>query len=338
MLISIALCTYNGARYLEEQLESIANQTRLPDELVICDDQSQDNTLEIVKKFSSKVSFPVRIVLNEKNIGSSKNFEKAIGLCTGDIIFLSDQDDVWVSAKLEQMEKVFSTSPNVGAVFTDAEAVDEKLQPLGYGLWQSVGFTENYQKNFTEGKSLEVLLKHNVVTGATMAFRSEFKDLFFPISGIWVHDGWIALSIAFASNLVIIPEPLIKYRQHSMQQLGSSQPLNAYEKVNEKIRQLWDVKNSSYDFQPECDRYTVFYNHLVNSQFPSIKRDKIPLLKARIEHFCVRANLPLSRSKRIPIAVKELFKLSYHRYSYGIGSFCGDIFRDNPKFIKSKKN
>lgn len=336
MLISVALCTYNGAQHLQEQLESIINQTRPPDELVICDDRSQDNTLGIVNNFFSEVSFPVRIILNEKNLGSTKNFEKAIGLCNGDIIFLSDQDDVWNPAKLEYIEKIFSTSPHVGAVFTDAEVVDEKLQPLGYSLWQSIGFNKNEQKNFTEGKAIEVLLKHNVVTGATMAFRSEFRDLFSPISDFWVHDGWIALSIAFVSNFALIPEPLIKYRQHSMQQIGTNVPLNMYEKINEKICQLKNTKNSFYDFQPECDRYRVFYSCLVNSQFPSIKKDKIPLLRARLEHFCVRANLPLSRCKRIPIVVKELFKMNYHRYSDGIGGFCGDIFRDNPKSSKNK--
>ena len=87
MKISIALCTYNGAKFLQEQLDSIAFQTRIPDEMIICDDQSKDSTLEILKNFVSKASFPVRLFLNEKNLGSTKNFGKAIGLCTGDIIF-----------------------------------------------------------------------------------------------------------------------------------------------------------------------------------------------------------------------------------------------------------
>lgn len=330
MKISIALCTYNGVEFLQEQLESIALQTRIPDEMVICDDRSKDDTLEILRNFSSKVSFPVRIFLNEKNLGSTKNFEKAIKLCTGDIIFLSDQDDVWNPDKLEKIEKLFSISPSTALIFSDAELVDENLRPLGYTLWKSIGFSKKEQSNFTHGKFIEVLLKRNVVTGSTMAFRSEFKQLFFPISDIWVHDGWIALLIAFASDLGMISEPLIKYRQHHMQQVGAGdEPLNIYDRIHRKTSQLRNLKSSFYNFQPECARYKLAYEHLVNSRFPSIKRDKISLLKARFTHFCIRANLPAKRIRRIPLIVKELLNMNYHRYSEGISSFVGDFLRDN---------
>jgi len=328
--ISIALCTYNGAQFLQEQLESIAFQTRIPDEMIICDDLSKDDTLEILKNFVSKVSFPVRVFLNEENLGSTKNFEKAITMCTGDIIFLSDQDDVWYPDKLEKIEKLFSISPFTAAIFTDAEVVDENLRPLGYSLWQSIGFSKKEQNCFIHGKFIEVLLKRNVLTGSTMAFRSEFKKLFFPIPDIWVHDGWIALLIAFASDLYLISEPLIKYRQHHMQQVGAGdEGFTFYEKANKKIDQLKNLKSSFSNFQPECARYKLAYEHLVNSHFPSIKINKIPLLKARASHFCTRANLPVRRRKRIPLIVKELFNKNYFRYSDGISSFCGDLLRNN---------
>jgi glycosyltransferase involved in cell wall biosynthesis len=105
--LSVALCTYNGTQYLQEQLDSIAAQTKLPDELVICDDRSSDNTVEIIKLFSSKVSFPVHLHINEINLRTIKNFEKAISLCTGDIIVLSDQDDVWKPCKTERILRCF---------------------------------------------------------------------------------------------------------------------------------------------------------------------------------------------------------------------------------------
>src|SRR5882724_11959920 len=93
--ISVAMCTYNGAGFLSEQLESIAAQTRLPDELVICDDRSTDESVEIVRNFARHTPFSVRLEMNEENLGSTKNFEKSIGLCQGEIIALADQDDVW---------------------------------------------------------------------------------------------------------------------------------------------------------------------------------------------------------------------------------------------------
>ena len=89
--LSIALCTYNGAQFLPAQLESMAAQTRLPDELVVCDDQSTDGSVEIIKSFAHHAPFAIRLEINAKNLGSTKNFEKAIGLCRGEIIGLSDQ-------------------------------------------------------------------------------------------------------------------------------------------------------------------------------------------------------------------------------------------------------
>src|SRR6266849_5683432 len=117
------MCTYNGARFLSEQLESIAAQTRVPDELVVCDDGSTDETVEIIKAFVERAPFAVRLEINANNLGSTKNFEKAIGLCQGEIIALADQDDVWYPKKLELLESVFLARPSVGAVFSDADVM-----------------------------------------------------------------------------------------------------------------------------------------------------------------------------------------------------------------------
>ena len=125
MKFSVAMCTYNGAAYLEEQLDSIARQIRLPDELVVCDDNSSDESLRILRSFAARSAFPVRLHSNESNLGSTKNFEKAICLCSGDVIALADQDDVWHPEKLAILEREFSSTPDVGLVFTDAEIVDE---------------------------------------------------------------------------------------------------------------------------------------------------------------------------------------------------------------------
>src|SRR5919199_6162917 len=119
--VSVAMCTYNGERYLQEQLDSIAAQTCLPDELVVCDDRSSDRTLEIIQIFKSKVSFPVHLHINPENLGTIKNFEKAISLCTGDIIVLSDQDDVWKPHKVETILQAFAKNTKAGYVFSNAD-------------------------------------------------------------------------------------------------------------------------------------------------------------------------------------------------------------------------
>jgi len=108
--------TYNGAAYLPEQLESIAAQTRLLDELVVCEDRSTDGrTREIVEAFAPKSPFQVRLSVNRKTQGSRTNFEQAIRRCAADIIFLCDQDDVWNQTKLARIEETFLSAPEIGA-------------------------------------------------------------------------------------------------------------------------------------------------------------------------------------------------------------------------------
>src|SRR5262245_33463585 len=125
--ISIALCTYNGAKFLSSQLESYLVQTQMPDEVVVCDDRSNDQTVEILKAFAERAPFSVRVLVNDQNLGSTKNFEKAISLCSGEFIFLSDQDDIWNPDKIEKMTAPFENDPDVGLVFSDVELVDESL-------------------------------------------------------------------------------------------------------------------------------------------------------------------------------------------------------------------
>jgi len=222
------MCTYNGAAYLPEQLESIAAQTRLPDELVVCDDRSTDGrTREIVEAFARKSPFQVRLSVNRKTQGSRRNFEQAIRRCGGDIIFLCDQDDVWDQTKLARIEETFLSAPEIGLVFTNAKVVDEDLQTLS-------NLSDAFSEKIPAGEPawiFQSLLPGNLVTGATLAFRSSLRRLVLPIPGdtILQHDGWIALIIAAIAPVIFLKEPLIKYRQHGEQQIGVSIAGTRYE-------------------------------------------------------------------------------------------------------------
>lgn len=220
--ISIAMCTCNGELFLLEQLESIVKQTVLPDELIICDDQSTDGTLKIIQDFQRKTSFNIRIYSNNSKLGPTKNFEKAISLCLENMIVLSDQDDFWFPNKLEKMFRVFKNQPKTGYLFSDAIIVDEKLQNSSFTIWERISFDFMQRKDYRQGQQLKVSLKHNVVTGATIAFRAELRKLILPIPEQWIHDAWIALLLS-AANIkgTFIEEPLIKYRQHSNQFIGT---------------------------------------------------------------------------------------------------------------------
>ena len=315
--LSIALTTYNGEQYIREQLDSIVRQTMLPDELVISDDASVDSTFDIIKDFERSAPFPVKLQINQKRLGSTLNFESAIRACSGDIIFLCDQDDVWYPDKIARIEECFVNNPKAGAVFTDADIVDQNLQSYGPKLWKKIRFNLSEQKNMAND-AFTVLLKHFVVTGATMAFRSSFKEFVFPIPEEWVHDAWIAFLISASSNLIAIPTPLIAYRQHSSNQIG----------VSYSGKNLG--KSFSSIYSPRVLLHKLAKVHLLEhaDSIPNVN-SKIVRLNEKITFLSVRAKLPVARWRRIPILIRELFLLRYHRYAKKhVGTFLNDLLRD----------
>ncbi len=220
MNVSVALCTYNGSRFLAGQLESIRRQTQGPFEVIVCDDGSTDSTAEIVRGFGDGAPFPVRFIRNEVKLGSTKNFEKAVLRCSGDAIALCDQDDVWQEDKLKRMAQVLESEPDVGGVFSDALLIDENSLPISGTLWERLKVTPRMRADLNGKRAALLLLERSAVTGATFVFRSHFVPLITPIPSEWVHDGWVALLIATQARLCSLPEPLMRYRLHPAQQVG----------------------------------------------------------------------------------------------------------------------
>jgi glycosyltransferase involved in cell wall biosynthesis len=315
--ISIAMCTYNGEKFLWEQLDSIARQTRLPDELIICDDNSADRTLQIIDAFAASASFPVKLFRNKVNIGSTKNFEQVIRLCEGSIIVLADQDDVWHPDKLKVLEQLFLNSEETGAVFSNARVVSESLVPMGYTLWDTRGFKSKQKKRFKTGNALEVLLKHNVVTGATLTFRSTLRDLILPIPGEWVHDAWIAILIAIYSKADFIDNCLIDYRQHNDQQIGSlRKDFNGMKELAKSIDNYYaQIRHNELLIEHILQLKIACDDHVVNKI-----TDKISHLKVRNSIY--RSNM----ITRLVKAAVELLTGRYHNYSNGYLSACKDLF------------
>ena len=312
--ISVAMCTYNGAEFLPAQLESIFGQTRQADEIVVCDDGSTDETRSLI---------PESVVFheNEKNLGTVKNFEKAIGLCTGDVVVLSDQDDVWRQDKLQLIEEAFSRNPNVGLVFSDADVVDEQLNPLGRRMWEEVGFDAHKRKLVANGRALEVLITGWTVSGATMAFRSRYAKLSLPIPTTtrMIHDGWIALTVAAVSDVVLIEEPLIKYRQHRRQQIGA--PAHKTQK-QPGAREALKRRNSSAELQTILE---TLHDRLSTQGNGFECRKALSFVNNYSRHLDVRANLPQRRLNRVPAVLRELLSWRYHEYANGFKSAAKDL-------------
>lgn len=199
--LSIAMATYNGARFLQAQLDSFTAQTRRPDELVVCDDGSSDATMDILHAYAASAPFEVRVVRNEVNLGFVRNFEKALSLCTGDVIFLSDQDDVWFPEKLARVEAEFLANPKVMATINDMIITDGELRHNNVTQLGNIRATGFGERRFIAGCCAAVR-------------RSMLATLFpFPVDH-FAHDSWIGDVCEALGVRVIISEPLQFYRRH----------------------------------------------------------------------------------------------------------------------------
>jgi len=231
MRISVVLCTRNGAPYLQRQLRSLLDQRRLPDEVIVRDDASCDQTANIIKAFANVAPFNVRVTFNSQPLGTTGNFQAAIADATGEIILPCDQDDVWYPEKLAVFEAAMSAGGETDLGFCDADLVDEQLRPIGHTLWESIRFTPRQRMLVTRGQLWQILTRFNVVSGAAMAFSARRRDLILPIPDGWMYDGWIALLLSAAGKCRAIPQPLAAYRQHPDQQIGAG-PANVTGRIS----------------------------------------------------------------------------------------------------------
>jgi glycosyltransferase involved in cell wall biosynthesis len=311
MRISVALCTYNGARYLPEQLRSIAAQTLVPDEIVVCDDGSTDETRQIVERFAWESGIEVRWSGNEQRLGSSRNFMRAIGLCRGELVALADQDDVWLPAKLARASTYFAGAPHVEAVFSDGVLVDGEGRPLGRTGWDEIRFDESERRAIRDGCALRLLARRNVVTGATLILRRRGDPLPLLADG-WVHDHWIAAVMAARGALGMIEEPLIWYRVHAGQQIGTRAVAPS------SLRAWW---------RSEAARLRGLVPVLAQMQREGTLHQPTDLVYVaeRARHYELRERMPGPRLRRVPRVAREALAGGYHRHSDGWRSVLRDL-------------
>jgi glycosyltransferase involved in cell wall biosynthesis len=203
-------------------LESIAAQTRPPDEIVIGDDRSTDDTLAMIEAFRQRTGLKIRAQSNPERLGSTLNFEQILRRCDGDIIVFSDQDDIWRQDKLQKIETAFLDNPSAPYVFSNGSLINGSGDFIAGSLWDGALFSKKEQNLYRGGRGGEVLLRHNVVTGAAMAVRRVAVGAALPIAPGWIHDYWLACVLEAMGRGVMLNEPLICYRRHAAQQVGLS--------------------------------------------------------------------------------------------------------------------
>ena len=257
MKISVALIVYNGAKYLRTQLDSILAQTHKVDEIIVCDDASYDNTKEILDEYKKNNPNLFFFHYNNQNIGPTKNIEKAIQACTGDIIILADQDDYWETNRVNRIVKWFEQNPTMNGVFTNGSLINSKGElDNKYGLWDAMSFpykTIKSKNELNNNLKLYINTVENSVTGATLAIRNNLAFLKqpFPIIKNLVHDRWLAINLAENNSLGILDNKLIRYRIHSAQAIGGmTKNIEKYIELNANLLEgIPNINNSITSFK-----------------------------------------------------------------------------------------
>lgn len=325
--VSVALCTYNGARFIEEQLKSILAQEPRALEIVVSDDGSTDETLEIVRRVAAEVAdspdmTQIRILDSKGGLGITKNFERSIAACSHDLIALADQDDIWHDDKLSTMIEQFDSRPELLLLHSDARLVDGNGTPLGRDLLDALEVSSQDRDAIHSGQAFSVLLRRNLATGATSMIRRDLLDFALPFAEDWVHDEWLAIMAAAVSTLDFVPQTLIDYRQHGQNQIGVQLP-----SLSVKVRRVLQSRGNR-NLNLAVKFHTLLERLQVIAVDVTINPDKISLAEKKAAFEGVRAQLPTHRLKRILPVIREGRQGSYRQYaSQGRMDMIRDIFQ-----------
>jgi hypothetical protein len=316
--ISVALCTYNGARYLEEQLRSILDQTLVPDEIVVSDDGSSDDTVAIAERVLAVAGKRVKVTVlrNLLPLGVVGNFAQALAACRGELVVLCDQDDVWHPDRVARAAEVLRARADLAFVHADARLVDGDGAPTGPLLLDALGVAPAERAEIHDGHGFAVLLRRNVVTGATMMVRRELIARAAPFPPSWVHDEWLAMVAAMTAGFDLVDAPLIDYRQHGGNQIGAARlTLGA---GLAKLREPREERNARL---VERGEELVAKARALGAAVPaSVLHD----VEQRLAHDRFRAALPRRRFARIRPVLREGMA-RYARYGRGRADMVRDI-------------
>lgn len=289
--VSLVMATYNGEKYLREQLDSIYSQTMVPDEVIVVDDCSTDGTVFILKEYKEK--FGLQYFVNERNMGVNKNFEKAISLSSGDYICISDQDDVWKKDKIEKtFSKIKEIEENAPAcVSSHAIHVDENLKPL---FSRVIKFKDS---------RWEEPLYGNGSQGCSLMFNKKLKDKILPLSKYFIYDHFIGVISCFVGNRCTIGTPLMFYRHHGKNVVANQK--NHYKRgMSEAI--------SIHLLMKRKERLYLL-KHLKEAYSNNFDEEKRMLLDKTIQFFSFKNDIQMMwhviKCKHYPIFIKMNFVL-----------------------------
>lgn len=318
--VSVALCTHNGARFVAEQIESILRQVPRPREIVVGDDASTDATVAIVRAAVNESNrllpeSPVSLVVLERSqpLGVIRNFEETLRTCSSSLVALSDQDDLWPEGRLARLLPLFD-DPSVSLVHTDARLVDARGSDMGAHLLSALEASDEELTALERGAGFPVLLRRNLVTGATVVLRKDLADRAMPFPPSWVHDEWLAMMAAVEGGLRLVREPWLDYRQHGGNAIGASEV--TWGRRWERLREPRDERAPRL-----VARASALVERLMLTRPES---RELADARAKLAHERHRASLPSWQLLRLPGVAAGVISGRYRRYNRG----SIDILRD----------
>ncbi len=315
MKISVAIAAYKGEKFIGEQLSSIAAQTVVPDEVIICDDSPDNATEKAVIKFSDMLN--IRYFRNEKPLGAAANFNKALSLCNGDVIFLCDQDDLWYPHKVSKMCRLL-TPGKVSAVFCDSDITDADGRPIDFTHLESRGYGK--LREAAPGKwenQFEQSCRRFPAAGHDMAFTKEFLEKVLPIPELKnCHDNYLGVAGAALDAWSFTPESLGTFRRHGQSTSSAGKKSSLYGQWREARE---SVKNNTFSWNAEL--FTA-----VLKKLPDLPEERKRILKERIAHSENRAAMPKCFFKRIPLVFEEWKCGNYEKFGRGWKNLIQDLF------------
>jgi len=225
--VSVAMATYNGGPYLAAQLASLRRQDRLPDELVISDDGSVDETEQIAKDFAATAPFPVIWLRNPGRPGYHRNFDYALSATIGDVVLLADQDDVWLEQHVSRLTAPFADNAKLMVTVGDSQQMDATGYVPGETMRQNEGLTPARLRatNLARGRAqFRAVLSRRAVIGHNLALRRQVLEIASPLPSAWRHDHWIFLIGAAMGEVLYVDEVISRFREYSRQVPGQEYP------------------------------------------------------------------------------------------------------------------
>jgi glycosyltransferase involved in cell wall biosynthesis len=270
-LVSIALCTYNGEKHLEKQLDSLLTQTYSNLEVVIVDDCSTDNTYSIASSYAEKDS-RIKCFKNAANLGFNKNFERAISLTTGEYIAISDQDDIWLPHKIESL---LSNIESKWLIFSNSSFINDDNETLEGKMLYGFNPTEHNYK---------CMLLANFVTGHTVLFKKDFINYFLPFPQNGFYDWWIGLIALYHEEIVFFDEILTKHRLHNHSVM--QERLRSGGEELEEVRTIDQVISAFSEYKHLKNDDRLFVTSLRDAYKADLyKQNIIPLIKTILKHY-----------------------------------------------------